>query len=72
MKRFVLALALTCAVSGTVLAGNIPTDGATGHIPTDGAPGNIPTMGIASPAPPEPQATSIATTVILTILSLVR
>jgi hypothetical protein len=63
MKRFVLALALTCAVSGTVLAGHIPTDGAPGHIPTD---------GIASPAPAEPQTTSIATTVILTILSLVR
>ena len=28
MKRLVLALALTCALSGTVLAGNIPTDGA--------------------------------------------
>jgi hypothetical protein len=54
MKRFVLALALTCALSGTVLAGYIPT------------------IGIAPPAPTEPQATSIATTVILTILSLVR
>ena len=59
MKRFVLALALTCAVSGTVLAGNIPTMGIADNIPTDGAPGHIPTMGIAS-------------TVILTILSLVR
>ena len=28
MKRFVLAIAFTCAISGTVLAGNIPTDGA--------------------------------------------
>jgi hypothetical protein len=54
MKRFVLALALTCALSGTVLAGYIPT------------------IGSATPTPPEPQATSIATTVILTILSLVR
>ena len=54
MRRFVLALALTCALSGPVLAGHIPT------------------IGVASPAPPEPQTTSIAATVILTILSLVR
>jgi hypothetical protein len=54
MKRFVLALALICALSGPVLAGYIPT------------------IGVAPPAPTEPQATSIATTVILTILSLVR
>ncbi|HEV7681925.1 MAG TPA: hypothetical protein VGO68_07380 [Pyrinomonadaceae bacterium] len=72
MRRFVLALAMTCALSGTVLAGNIPTMGIAGHIPTDGSTGNIPTMGIASPAPTEPQITSIAATVILTILSLVR
>jgi hypothetical protein len=54
MKRLVLALALTCAVSGTVLAGYIPT------------------VGIAPPAPPQPPTTSIAATVIVTILSLVR
>jgi len=30
MKRFMLAVALTCAISATALAGNIPiTDGAT-------------------------------------------
>jgi hypothetical protein len=28
MKRFVIAIALACALSGTVLAGNIPTGGA--------------------------------------------
>ena len=28
MKRLVIALALTCVLSATVLAGNIPTDGA--------------------------------------------
>lgn len=28
MKRFVVAVALGCVLSGTILAGNIPTNGA--------------------------------------------
>jgi hypothetical protein len=35
MKRFVLALALTCALSGTVLAGYIPTIGIAPPTPTE-------------------------------------
>ena len=54
MKRFVVVVALACALSGTVLAGNIPTNGAP------------------EPAPGDTQGPSIAATVILTILSLVR
>jgi hypothetical protein len=33
MKQLVLALALTCALFGTVLAGNIPTDGIVSPAP---------------------------------------
>jgi hypothetical protein len=51
MKRLVLALALTCALSGTVLAGNIPTDGAP-------SPGDIHT-------PPSVVATIILTIISL-------
>ncbi len=48
MKRFVIAVAVTCALSVTAFGGEIPSTGivredptktATGHIPsTDGAP----------------------------------
>ncbi len=54
MKRFVIALALTCILSGSAFAGDIPMDA---HGPTPTA--LLPT-------------TSITTTVILTIISLVR
>ena len=62
MKRFVLAIALTGLMSMTVLAGDIPTNGAP-------AP---------APAPPAPTTTSSTTstsstllvTVILTVLGL--
>ena len=69
MKRFVMALALACVLSGTALAGDIPSSGAPapGDIPSSGAPspglaGDVPSTGAPSPI----------VTVILTILSLVR
>ena len=66
MKRFVLAIALACALSGTALAGDFPSTGAPapapGDIPSTGAPA---TNGIT-------QCPGIATTVILAILRLVR
>lgn len=52
MKRFALAVALVCVLSGSVFAGDAHTVGA--------------------PAPGATQGPSIAATVILTILSLVR
>jgi opacity protein-like surface antigen len=52
MKRFLLAIALACVLSGSALAGD-------GHTVGDPAPGST-------------QGPSITTTVILTILSLVR
>lgn len=52
MKRFVMTVALACALSGTALAGNIPTGGAPspGDMPmTKSEPGNIPTSGSQLP-----------------------
>jgi hypothetical protein len=55
MKRFVIAVALACALSGTVLAGNIPTSGTPEPAPASS--GNT-------------QAPGIVATIILTIISL--
>lgn len=57
MKRLGFALILTCALSVSALAGEIPTIGKA-----DPAP---------SPTPPATQS-STATTILLTILSLIR
>lgn len=69
MKRFVMALALACVISGTALAGDVPSTGAP-------APGDVPSTGAPSPARagyiPSTGAASPIVTVILTILSLVR
>jgi hypothetical protein len=53
MKRLLIALALTCVISGSAMAGTIPT------------------MGGPEPAPTTTQS-SIAATVVLAIISLVR
>jgi hypothetical protein len=52
MKRFLVALALTCVLSVSAMAGDIPT------------------VGTPSPAPTA--QSSVAATVILAIMSLVR
>lgn len=59
MKRLIIALVLTCALSISALAGDIPT------------------IGKATPSPtPTTQSTStsssIVTTILLTVLSLIR
>ena len=58
MKRFALVLILTCVLSVSALAGDIPT------------------AGIASTPPPPPTtqstSSSIATRILLTVLSLMR
>lgn len=51
MKRFAVALALTCVLSGTALAGDIPSTGAPVSMS---------------------QTSSVAATVVLTIISLIR
>jgi hypothetical protein len=48
MKRFLLVVALTCALSSTAVAGNIPT-GDIAPPPPPEAEGNIPTGDVASP-----------------------
>ena len=58
MKRFVLAVALTGLMSMTVLAGDVPTNGAAAPTPT-------PTTSTAS----TPSSTLLVT-VILTVLGL--
>lgn len=53
MKRFVIAIALTCVLCGAAFAGEIPMTG-------------------PAPAPSGSTQTSIAATIILTIISLAR
>jgi len=48
MKRFVLAITLTCALAATALAGEVPTTGITAPPPSEPSspttlPGEIPT-----------------------------
>ena len=70
MKRFVLAVALTGLMSVTVLAGNVPINGAaTGDVPTNGAVGNVPINGVTAP-PSTTTSSTLLVTVILTVLSL--
>ena len=71
MKRFVLAVALTGLMSVTVLAGNVPINGAatTGDVPTNGAVGNVPINGVTAP-PSATTSSTLLVTVILTVLSL--
>ena len=48
MKRFVMTMALTCVLSGSALAGDIPSVGFTAPPPpTPTAPGEIPTSDYA-------------------------
>lgn len=69
MKRFALAIALACVISGTALAGEVHTTGAPapGEIPTSGspAPGDIP---CGTPAPGDIPSGGLS--VVLTILDL--
>jgi hypothetical protein len=52
MKRFLVAVALTCALSAVSLAADIPTCGLTSTEPTatePASPGDIPSTGVTSP-----------------------
>ena len=69
MKRFVMTVALACALSGTALAGNIPTSGAPSPAPEvteKTSTGNIPTGGSTSPA----DIPTCGWSVVMTILNL--
>jgi hypothetical protein len=74
MKRFLQALALTCVLSGVVLAGDIPTVGAPAPAPNGitqteptALPGDIPTVDSTSPG----DIPTVGLSVFLTILDLV-
>lgn len=45
MKRLLSAIALTCLLAGSALAGDLPTAGVASP-----SPGDLPTAGISSPA----------------------
>ncbi|HYJ84870.1 MAG TPA: hypothetical protein VEW46_02280 [Pyrinomonadaceae bacterium] len=46
MKRFLSAIALTCVLAVSALAGDLPTAGLTST-----SPGDLPTAGVSSTAP---------------------
>ena len=71
MKRFVMAVALACVLSGTALAGNIPTGGAPSPGGDPALAGNIPTSGAPSPSGVTQTPGTVAM-IILTILSIIR
>ena len=74
MKRIIATLALTCTLSVSALAGEIPTCNpsptattATGEVPTNGSEsvaGDIPTVGFATNS-------SVLTDVLLTLVGLI-
>ena len=74
MKRIIATLALTCALSVSALAGEIPTCDpsptavtATGEVPTNGSEsvtGNMPTDGSSTES-------SVLTEVLLTLVGLI-
>jgi opacity protein-like surface antigen len=71
MKRFLIALSLTCVLSGSVLAEDVDTAGAPAPAPvpngmTAEAPGDMPTAGSTSPA----DIPTCGMSVLLTILDL--
>ena len=53
MRRFLITIALTCVLSGSALAGEMPTCGlqSSGEIPSTGlqSPGHVPSTDSTSP-----------------------
>lgn len=72
MKRFMLPAALTCVLSVSALAGEMPTSGAASSMsaPTVTAPGEMPTAGVKATAPGEIQSPpSLLETLIFAIIT---
>lgn len=76
MKRFVLAIGLTCVFSVSALAGEMPTMGIVVQPSKPAvapAPGEMPTTGAASiAAPEEMQGPELLTTIVLAIINWSR
>ena len=68
MKRFLMTIVLTCLLSASALAGDIPSVGVAQ--PSPPAPGDVPTVGASAPAPGEIPSVGVFDTVVLTIISL--
>jgi hypothetical protein len=70
MKRFAMALVLACALSSTVLAGDVPSTGITSPPPPPpdeiAMPGEIPSTGFTSPG----DMPTCGLSILLTILDL--
>lgn len=69
MKRFLTALALTCVLSGSALAGHIDTCGITASEPTTAEtamPGNMPSTDSTAPG----EMTGVDVSILLTLLDL--
>ena len=77
MKRFMLTVALTCILSISTPAGEMPTCGAVAPSPTPAtatttAPGEMSTAGAASSQPgdlADPTTRSLLTTIIIAIIT---
>ena len=68
MRRLALAIALACALSGVVRAGEVPSTGATA--PQQSSP--VVTAGeISSTGAPAPETSSSVLTIVLTLLGIV-
>jgi hypothetical protein len=68
MKRFLMTIVLTCLLSVSALAGEVPTVGVASPPPS--APGDGHTPGAPAPAPGDVPSVGIFETVVLTIISL--
>jgi len=71
MKRFAIALVLACALSGTALAGDVPSSGIMSPPPPPpdeiATPGDIPSTGFTSPG----DMPTCGLSILLTALDLV-
>lgn len=76
MKRFMLAIALTCVLSVSAIAGEMPTMGVVAPtadpLVAAPAPGEMPTTGAASTEPEEIQELGLLVTVVLAIITWPR
>ncbi len=74
MRHFALALVLAGVLSGTALAGEIPTSGATAPQPANSVvtTGQIDTTSVAGEVPLTGGDSTTVLTIILTLISSVR
>lgn len=70
MKRFALTLVLACALSGTAMAGDVPSTGIVAAPPAideTATPGDVPSTGSTAPG----DMPTVDLSILLTVLSLV-